>query len=167
MTMSARRLIERFVDEVLNGTSVEALDALFHPSYLDHEPLSGRSSGGVDDLRLLVSFLALATTDIRFTLEDVFESEQRAAYRIFGEGPGSVDEFSKLVAHRQMPDARFDALRRSPTQMGLPLRSLPTGILHYSYSSTGIFIERGGKFQERWGRAFLFATPVNPPPHNS
>jgi len=160
MTVSVGQLIQRYVDELLNGTSVEAIETLFNPNYQDHNPLSGIGVEGVDNLRMLVSFLALPTTDIRFTLEDVFEVGQRGAYRLFGEGSGSVDEFSKLVAHRRIssPRSPYGALRRSPTQMGAPLRPLPTGNRHYDYSCTGIFVERGGKFEERWGRAYLVAS---------
>jgi hypothetical protein len=159
VTVSVSRLIERYVDEVLNGGSVETIEVLFNPTYVDHNPLSGRGAEGVDELRLLVSFLALPATDIRFTLEDVFEVEGRGAYRLFGEGLGSVGEFSKLVAHRPAPSvgSPFGALRRGPARMVEPMNPLPSGNLHYDYSCTGIFVERSGRFAERWGRPTLFA----------
>ena len=159
MSEAVSSLIIRFVDQVLNGPSPEAIDELFHPGFKDHDPLSGIGVGGVAELRVLVAFLALPTTDIRFTLETVFEVDQQGAYRLFGEGSGQMEEFSKLVAVRPatpLEGSPFTSLRRGPAEMNPPLRP-PPGVFHYEYSGTGIFAARDGRFTDRWGRAVLLA----------
>jgi len=149
-------LIGRYVDEALNGASTEVLRELFLPNYRDHEPLSGAQLGSLADLELLVGFLGLASTDIAFVLEDVFEAGDRGAYRIFGEGTGSADEFLAL--------ARVGGAAGAHDTVRSPLSRLPTGIMHYHYSSTGIFVVRGGRFAERWGHEFVAAEPWRPGP---
>lgn len=127
-------LLERLVDEGLNGHDDSVVATLFSPRYRDHHPLSvpgadrtaGRM-GSTQNMRDVIAFLA-GCTDIKFTLEDAFATGDRVGYRLFGEG---------TVHLPRTPGAR-------PASPG-------GASVHLTYHCVGIFALAAGRFTERWG----------------
>lgn len=111
----------------INAADLDALDDLYAPGYVDHDPLPGQSSG-VEGVRAGLAMLVSPAVTPRFFLEDAFAVDDRVAYRIFG---------SWEVA----PEFVFE--------QGLGAR--PTMQLH----GVGIFRCQGGRLVERWGHWVL------------
>lgn len=146
-------LVRSFVDDGLNGHRLEVLDTIFSPAYRDHDPLrvpiAGREptagwAGTTRDVQVVIEFLAQASVDIAFHLADLFGSDDRVGYRLYGEGTMALAPGSELLrsAYERGPRARA-----SLTESG----QLVGGRLHVEYRSVGIFRVTGGRLAERWG----------------
>lgn len=124
--MRPEQLVDRLV-AAINASDLDALDGLYAPDYVDHDPLPGQPSG-LEGVRAGLAMLVSPAVTPRFFLEDVFAVDDRVAYRIFG---------SWEVA----PEFVFE--------QGLGTR--PTMQLH----GVGIFRCRVGRLAERWGHWVL------------
>lgn len=131
-------LLERLIDEGLNGHDEAVVDELFSPRYRDHHPLTvpgadrtaGRM-GSTQNMRAVIAFLA-GQADVKFTVEDAFAAGDRVGYRLFGEG---------LVR-----------IPRPPGGPPAPPGGAPDGAtVHLTYRCVGIFALAAGRFVERWG----------------
>lgn len=148
-------LMVRFVEEVLNGHSIEAMREIVSPSFVDHDPIdvhagTGRRRVGMDYLEDLVRFLGLPVVDVRFKLEDLLEDGDRIAYRLFGEGVVRVDTGSLASGSGDAADGRSSGSRVVRVG-GLPEGALLGEALHTEYSGVGIFRVEFGLLHERWG----------------
>lgn len=76
---TARRLVGRFYDEVLNGRHLEVIDEIAAQDYLENDPLPGQGQGR-EGLRDRVSALVSAL-DPHFTVEDVIAEGDRVVVR--------------------------------------------------------------------------------------
>jgi hypothetical protein len=118
-----QQLVERLV-AVINTSALEALEELYSPSYLDHDPLPGQPAG-LDGVRSGLAMLVSPEVTPRFHLEDCFAVGDRVAYRIFGSWEAA-------------PEFVFEA----------GLGSRPT----LQLSGVGIFRCTQDRLAERWGR---------------
>ena len=121
--VSPQRLVERLV-AVINASDLDALDDLYSPGYVDHDPLPGQPSD-LDGVRAGLAMLVPPEVTPRFHLEDCFAVGDRVAYRIFGSWEAA-------------PEFVFEA----------GLGSRPT----LQLSGVGIFRCAHDRLVERWGR---------------
>jgi SnoaL-like domain len=148
-------LLVRFVEEVLNGHSIEALPEIVSPNFVDHDPIevhgpTGQRRMGLAYLEDLVRFLDLPVVDVRFELEDLLEDGDRIAYRLFGEGVirvdvGSLARGGAVTVGARPPESQV--ARLGELREGLLLGEM----LHTEYSGVGIFRVESGRLRERWG----------------
>jgi hypothetical protein len=129
--VSPEQLVERLV-AVINASDLDALDDLYSPGYVDHDPLPGQPSG-FDGVRAGLTMLVSPEVAPRFHLEDRFAVGDRVAYRIFGSWEAA-------------PEFVFEA----------GLGSRPT----LQLSGVGIFRCAQDRFVERWGRWELTSDPM-------
>ena len=149
-------LVQEYVESILNGHARDVVDKIFAYSYIDHHPLripgvimpSARNHGHVSDIQLLVNLLDQPGVDFVFTLEDVFESADRVAYRIFGEGTVPV---ANLDIESQTGDLNLDGSRLQFSELSLDTGMIGDDRLHVTYRSVGIFRVGTGQLVERWG----------------
>jgi hypothetical protein len=116
------RLVSDYTTKILNGGDVSAVDTLFSPRYVDHDPLPGQTitrDGVVEVCRLLHQ----PGGDAWFTLEEIVVEDTSAAYRLFGEG----------MIPRRTVAGRVD-------------------ITHAVVRCVGLFHASEGRFVDRWGR---------------
>ncbi|HVX22716.1 MAG TPA: nuclear transport factor 2 family protein [Acidimicrobiales bacterium] len=140
------QLVTSYVDRILNNPDPEAVASLIHPEYIDHHPitiapylpLSGK--GSFVDTTYLVDFLRNDFVDLHFILEDVFATDGRAAYRIYGEGTLYLGALG--IEYSGPPSA-------------LPDGALTGSSLHLSYQCVGIFEIQNEKLSSRWGYQVL------------
>jgi predicted ester cyclase len=111
----------RFVEEVINGGNLAAIDELFSPDYVDHDAPPGAPLG-LAGVRLIPTMFRGAFPDVHFQIE-----------RLVGEG----DLVATHVTGHGTHQGPF---------MGVP----PTG-RHVSWGSMGIFRVLEGKIVEHWG----------------
>ena len=135
MGISVAGLVRRYVDEVLNRGSLDLVQLVFGENYRDHDPLVDSRLDSRSSVMQFARVLALPTSDVCFTIEDLFEVSSRAAYRLFGEGSLSSDGLQGFGI-------------ATPTDEGAQS-------YHFQYSCTGMFYEKYGKLNERWGHALL------------
>lgn len=166
-------IIERYVDEVLNRHSSEALHALFAANFKDNHPLRipgvlepppGPSS--IDHVEKQVEILGSPGTDIAFTLEDWFEGgDNRTAYRLFGEGTVPLvggdltgPEEARDLNQEPIPRVKKLAIPGSRLQFTGVMPGDPRMVgdrLHVRYRTVGIFRTAQGQFIERWGEILV------------
>lgn len=77
-------LVERMFDEVINAGNLEVADDLFAPDFIDHGPMG--EMHGLDAFKQLVAMWRAAVPDVRCTVEDWFESGDRAAWNVRVQG---------------------------------------------------------------------------------
>ena len=139
-------LVRRFVDEVLNGHRDAVVSEIFAPTFRDHDPIfqavdaqSRLLVGGVQEMREMLKFLSRPGVDLVFHLEDCFGHEDRAAYRLFGEGT--------------LPTGALRATDANASLLGGDVEGVPS--VHATYASCGIFRASGAFLCERWGNVVV------------
>jgi hypothetical protein len=163
-------LLDRFVQEVLNAKSADALSGLFAPTFRDNHPLRiagvmepPGKTGSIADLRAVVNLLASPVLDMGFVLEDAFEVGGRVAYRLFGSG--TVELAPTAPVHEPSlasggPGGRYPMGARkfglADTRLSIRTSGWSEGkILNdrvvVMYSCVGMFRVLGSQFVERWG----------------
>jgi len=146
-------LVRLFVDLVLNQHIADEIGRLFSRSYWDHDPFvipgfgeTGSRRAGVPFLHALVAFLTSPSTDFHFTLEDLVAGDDRAAYRLYGQGMVRVqtDDAGSTVPVVNSTRGTQDTAGRTPY-------ALVNGQLYLEYTCVGIFKVGHGQLLERWG----------------
>lgn len=165
-------LIERYVDEILNGCDSESIGDLFAPNFRDHDPIaipgvfdtSGFGTGTIMDLYRLVGFLSRDAVDFRFSLEQCVGREREAAYRLFGQGLIRLaDERTSAVSclGAKLDDGRvWQRIAVPGTSVAVAEKEAPYGTvfagrLNVIYRCVGIFRCSGDRFCDRWGSGIL------------
>jgi steroid delta-isomerase-like uncharacterized protein len=74
-------LMRRFYDEVLSGGDLDVVAELCTEDVVDHEAPPGTPTG-IDGVRAFVQMLRTGFPDLRATVEDAFESGDRACARV-------------------------------------------------------------------------------------
>lgn len=159
-------LVERFVEGVLNGHDAEIVETLFHPRFMDRDPLvipgvvDGDGIAGRPGIAVQVKLLSSPGVDIRFTLEDAFDNgSDRVGYRLFGEG--SLPLTPELEHETREPGRGGTISVRKLGVAGTSLafrstwlrRSQPLAQrFSITYSCVGVFRIEDRRFLERWGR---------------
>ena len=78
-----KAIVQRYVDEIQNGHSLEALDSIFADDFVDHMASSGGLFvGGMDGLKRGYATFLNAFPDLHVTVEDMIaEGDKVVAYK--------------------------------------------------------------------------------------
>jgi hypothetical protein len=151
---SSLELLHAYVARVLNAGDVARVSSLFSERYRDHDPLnipgfavSTRNDWGTrDDVVRLCNALREPSVDVLFSIEDVFCSEDRIAYRVFGSGTVALAE-ERLVSASSTQSRLLGAggpfIQAAPGLLTLPFQLQVTGI--FRVSTDRLLIERWGQ----------------------
>ena len=91
-----KALVRRFVDEVLNGGNLDAVDELMAPDYLDHSVPQGKYAGREGLKRSLVKQLA-SSSDLRFHIEEQIAEGEKVITWVIGSGTHDRERFMGLA----------------------------------------------------------------------
>jgi serine phosphatase RsbU (regulator of sigma subunit) len=91
-----KALVRRFVEEVLNGGNLDAIDELMAPEYLDHGVPSGKYSGRDGHKRSVAKQLA-ASSDLRFHIEEQIAEGDKVVTWVVGSGTHDRERFMGLA----------------------------------------------------------------------
>ena len=91
-----KALVRRFVEEVLNGANLDAIDELMAPEYLDHGVPSGRYAGREGHKRSVAKQLA-ASSDLRFHIEEQIAEGEKVVTWVIGSGTHDRERFMGLA----------------------------------------------------------------------
>jgi serine phosphatase RsbU (regulator of sigma subunit) len=91
-----KALVRRFVEEVLNGGNLDAIDELMAPEYLDHGVPSGRYAGREGHKRSVAKQLA-ASSDLRFHIEEQIAEGDKVVTWVVGSGTHDRERFMGLA----------------------------------------------------------------------
>lgn len=81
MSVENKRLIQRFVDEVMNGGNLNVVDSLFSPDYIPHDPSNPDRQGGIEGAKQFIRMLHMGLTDGQYMVQDMIAEGDRVAYR--------------------------------------------------------------------------------------
>jgi predicted SnoaL-like aldol condensation-catalyzing enzyme len=132
-----KRLVCRYVDEILNGKQVDLLDEVFSPLYLDHDPVFPGNTGR-KAIHSFIQILSQDHFDVWFTLEDALAEGDRIAYRLFGEGTGLLPPTVALPLQWRQFFTHERNLRDSTKR-------------HLLIEGIGIYRVAHGRLREHWG----------------
>jgi serine phosphatase RsbU (regulator of sigma subunit) len=91
-----KALVRRFVEEVLNGGNLDAIDELMAPEYLDHGVPSGQYAGREGHKRSVAKQLA-ASSDLRFHIEEQIAEGDKVVTWVVGSGTHDRERFMGLA----------------------------------------------------------------------
>lgn len=77
---SNKAVIRRFSDEVWNHGDLAAMDELFAPDYVNHDPMPGQAPDR-EGHRRVIEMVRTGMPDIRETIEDMVAEGDRVVYR--------------------------------------------------------------------------------------
>ena len=117
-----KAVVQRYVDEIQNGHSIDTIDSIFAEDFVDHMATHGGLFQGIDGLKRGYSELLAAFPDLQVTVKD-----------LLAEGDKVVVYKSTTATHRG-------------TYQGI----LATGN-RVQFESIYIFQIREGKIAEYWG----------------
>jgi hypothetical protein len=158
--MGGMDLVRTYVTDVLNTHKVETVYDIFSPNYVDHDPFfaTHRPDGIFHeakhraDVLKLGHFLSRPEVDVKFNLEELFESNDRIAYRLYGEGTVKVDSVRKTGEAPHAVDTRVFRSVADALEME---HDAGKSMLHSIYQCTGIFLVENEMLVARWGVATL------------
>src|SRR5215213_8585649 len=89
MSVSAeenKALVRRSFEEVFNQGNLDAVEELFAPDYVLHDPTSPEEIRGTESMRGYVSMYRTAFPDLQQTIEDQIAEGEKVATRLTGRG---------------------------------------------------------------------------------
>jgi steroid delta-isomerase-like uncharacterized protein len=78
-------IVRRFFEEVYNRGNLEVADELMASDFVDHDMLPGQQSG-VEGYKRSVAEQRAASSDLRFSIEDMFAEGDKVVTRSIGSG---------------------------------------------------------------------------------
>ena len=118
-----KAVVQRYVDEIQNAHSLDAIDSIFAEDFVDHMASSGGLYlGGMEGLKRGYATFLNAFPDLHVTVEDM------------------IAEGDKVVAYKTL----------SGTHRGTHLEIPPTG-KRVQYQIISIYRIKNGKIAEYWG----------------
>ena len=93
---SNKALVRRFVDEVLNGGNLDAVDELMAPDYLDHTVPSGKYAGR-EGLKRSVARQLASSSDLHFHIEEQIAEGDKVITWVVGSGTHDRERFLGLA----------------------------------------------------------------------
>jgi steroid delta-isomerase-like uncharacterized protein len=118
-----KAVVQRYVDEIQNAHSLDAIDSIFAEDFVDHmASMGGLFLGGMDGLKRGYATFLDAFPDLHVTVEDM------------------IAEGDKVVAYKTL----------SGTHRGTHLEIPPTG-KRVQYQIISIYRIKNGKIAEYWG----------------
>jgi serine phosphatase RsbU (regulator of sigma subunit)/predicted ester cyclase len=91
-----KALVRRFVEEVLNGGKLDAIDELMAPDYLDHGTPTGKYAGREGHKRSIAKQLA-ASSDLRFHIKEQIAEGDKVVSWVIGSGTHDRERFMGLA----------------------------------------------------------------------
>jgi hypothetical protein len=162
--LSPEEMASVYVERILNEHRIDVVPVLFANTYVDRNPMFGLS-GGIEDLKWSVRFLAAPTTDFHFTLEDVMSTDQAIAYRLFGQGTFTLGILGTYLASGS---ARRDVMEpwmhqrgesatvtEDPTYKAMARTRSDRAVISLTVETVGWFRLRGRRIVERRGPYML------------
>ena len=92
-----KALVRHFVEEVLNGGNLDAIDELMAPDYLDHGTPTGKYAGREGHKRSIAKQLA-ASSDLRFHIEEQIAEGDKVVSWVIGSGTHDRERFMGLAS---------------------------------------------------------------------
>ncbi len=89
MSVSAeenKALVRRSFEEVFNQGNLDAVEEIFAPDYVLHDPTSPEEIRGTEGMRQYVSMYRTAFPDLQQTIEDQIAEGEKVATRLTGRG---------------------------------------------------------------------------------
>jgi steroid delta-isomerase-like uncharacterized protein len=89
MSVSAeanKALVRRSFEEVFNQGNLEAVEEMFAPDYVLHDPTSPEEIRGTEGMRGYVSMYRTAFPDLQQSVEDQIAEGEKVATRLTGRG---------------------------------------------------------------------------------
>src|SRR5689334_8307549 len=81
MSAENKKIIRRFVDEVMNGGNLNLIAELFAPDYVPHDPSNPTRKGGVEGAREFASIFHSGLSNQQYIAEDMVGEGNLVAYR--------------------------------------------------------------------------------------
>ena len=81
MSEENEAIARRYFEEVINKGNLAAIDELFDPNLIFHDPAAPEDILGTEALRQFFAGLRLAFPDLHFSVEDLFSSGEKMAAR--------------------------------------------------------------------------------------
>ena len=106
-----KALVRRFVEEVLNGGNLDAVDDLMAPSYVDHTVPPGKYAGREGLKRSLAKQLA-SSSDLHFHIEEQIAEGDKVITWIIGSGTHDRERFLGLVPTGERMTMEFITISR-------------------------------------------------------
>jgi serine phosphatase RsbU (regulator of sigma subunit) len=91
-----KAVVRRFVEEVLNGGNLDAVDELLAPDYVDHLVPQGKYAGREGLKRSLAKQLA-SSSDLRFDIEEQIAEGDKVITWVIGSGTHDRERFMGLA----------------------------------------------------------------------
>ncbi len=94
------KLARRYVEEVINNGRLDLVDELYAENYVNHTTNDSDGNAGLsgrDGVRDIVSQWRAAFPDVQVTIDDIFESGDRVAFRATVRGTHDGD-WSGMIA---------------------------------------------------------------------
>jgi steroid delta-isomerase-like uncharacterized protein len=86
-------VVRRYFQEVWNEGRIVLLDALLSPDYINHTPSVANPAPGPEGLKPIVLAIRTAFPDVRYKVQDVFATQDRAVARVIMTGTHKGDLF--------------------------------------------------------------------------
>jgi steroid delta-isomerase-like uncharacterized protein len=85
-TEENKALVRRSFEEVFNQGNLDAIEEIFAPDYVLHDPTSPKEIRGTEGMRQYVSMYRSAFPDLQQTIEDQIAEGEKVATRLTGRG---------------------------------------------------------------------------------
>jgi steroid delta-isomerase-like uncharacterized protein len=86
MSEENKALVRRSFEEVFNQGNLDAVEEIFAPDYVLHDPTSPEEIRGTEGIRGYVSMYRTAFPDLQQDIEDQFAEGEKVATRLIGRG---------------------------------------------------------------------------------
>jgi predicted ester cyclase len=90
MTTETQKMIERIPLEIINNNKFELIDELFSTDYVEHTPTPGVAPTR-EGFKQTAIALKKAFPDLRYTIDDVIESDDKIVHRLTASGTMKAD----------------------------------------------------------------------------
>jgi steroid delta-isomerase-like uncharacterized protein len=91
MSEENKSLVRRSFEEVFNQGNLDAIEEIFAPDYVLHDPTSPEEIRGTEGMRQYVSMYRTAFPDLQQTIEDQIAEGEKVATRLTGRGTHQGD----------------------------------------------------------------------------
>jgi len=91
-----KALVRRFIEEVLNGGKLDAIDELMAPDYLDHTVPQGKYAGREGLKRSIAKQLA-SSSDLSFSIKEQIAEGDKVVSWVIGSGTHDRERFMELA----------------------------------------------------------------------
>ena len=108
--------VRRFIEEVLNKKSVDAIDEFFAPDYVEHDEMPGVEPG-IEGLKQVLSMYFAAFPDLHVHVEDLIAEGDKVVGRMFTHGTHQGEFMGIAATGKQVKFAEIHIARMSGGKM--------------------------------------------------